>query len=181
MKKKKAQSLMVSYVILISIVMALSIGVFVWLKSAANVEPVVDCKDGTSMRLVDIKCSSSGINLTLKNSGRFNVDGIILTVSNETEFLRPTYLIPLGEEGETTSQGGSYFFSPTLKPDETFIAYYSNKTKSIIGTGGFGPEEDIEFTEIKTIQIQPFLIEKTGAVICQNALIKQNVECSLVG
>ena len=176
--KKRAQSLMLSYVILVSIVIAISIGVFTWLKYAANVEPVVNCNEGTSIRLTDINCSSSGVDLNLKNNGRFSIDGIILTVSNETGLTFPTYLVPK-KEYNAGLQAGSYFFDDKLKPDNSLIAEYSLYERRIVGEEGFGDATLVDFDEIKTIQIQPFILSETGIVVCQDAVIKQNVDCSL--
>jgi len=170
-KKRKAQSLMVSYVILISIVIALSIGVFTWLKYTANVEPPVNCKEGTSVRLVNISCSSSGVELELKNNGRFSVDGIILTVSNETELKNPTYLI--SNTAYSLLHPGSYFFTDELKPDKILSIHYKLEEIKMNGESG-----NVNFNEIKLVQIQPFILSKNGVVVCQDALFKQNVECS---
>jgi hypothetical protein len=176
---KKAQSLMISYVILVAIVIGISIGVFIWLKQIANVEPAIDCKEGTSIILTKIVCSNSGIDLYLKNNGRFNVEGIILTISNESKLTNPTYVIPLESVNAGNSAGG-FFFNEELKPDNNLIANYSIKTKKIVGTSGFGASEPIEFDEVKSIQIQPFIYDERGIIICQDALIKQEIsDCIL--
>ena len=74
MMNKKAVSLMVSYVLLVSIVIIMSVSIFVWMKSVANVEPVVDCEDGTSLIVVKTTCDNSGIQIDVKNNGkRFNI------------------------------------------------------------------------------------------------------------
>jgi hypothetical protein len=180
---KKSQSLMISYVILISIVIAISIGVFVWLKDIATVEPPINCKEGTSIILTDITCSSSGIDLNLKNNGRFSIDGIILIISDESELTNPTYLIPVNQLGESA---GSAFFEEVLKPGENVIAEYTSSTRPFVGgpTGetGFGGVEPVSFSNVKSIQIQPFIFgEKGGVVTCQDALIKQDVEGCNIG
>ena len=53
--EKKAVSLMLSYVLLISIVIALSVGVFAWIRTMAEFSPPVDCKEGTSIILEDLR------------------------------------------------------------------------------------------------------------------------------
>ena len=73
MKGKKAVSLMISYVLLIVIAIVMSIIVFSYLKTVANVKPVIDCKSGTSIFIEDYKCGQGKIKLTLKNNGLFNI------------------------------------------------------------------------------------------------------------
>ncbi len=177
MNLKKSQSLMVSYVILVAIVIALSIGVYSWLKYNINISPVVDCEEGTSVILSDIECSPSEVKLNLKNNGRFSVDGIILTVSEKEELITPTYLVPSREYNQG-NVAGSYFFDFKLNPAERVTVSYSLYERKFNGTAGFGQETKINFTEIKTVQIQPFIITDTGVVVCQDALIKQIVDCS---
>ena len=173
---------MISYVILVSIVIAISIGVFVWLKDVANVEPPINCKEGTSIILAEITCSSSGIDLNLKNNGRFSIDGIILTISNESELTNPTYLVPGSHvQGESA---GSSFFEDKLKPSENTVINYTTQTRKFVGgaTGqtGFGNKSDVTFLNVKSIQIQPVIYgDKGGLTVCQDALIRQEISgCS---
>ena len=174
-KKRKAQSLMVSYVILISIVIALSIGVFSWLKYAANIEPEINCEDGTSVILTDISCTESSITFDLKNNGRFSIEGIILTVSNSTGLARPTYLIPDQDDNQGLDPG-SYFFVDKLKPSKTTSIDYSNQERRLTGTAGYGEAITVELDKLRSVQIQPFIRSERGIVVCQNALIKQNID-----
>ena len=84
---------MVSYVLLISIALSLSIGVYIWLKSYSNITPINDCMEGTSIVLEDYSCSGGTIDLTLGNNGLFSIDGIIVQASND-EDKEPTTLLP---------------------------------------------------------------------------------------
>jgi len=170
-KQKNAQSLMLSYVILISIVIAISIGVFAWLKSAANIDPIINCDEGTSIILTNVNCSSLGIELELKNNGRFSVGGFILTVSNDSELTNPTYLVPLSRNNEGLDTG-SYLFEHKLEPGNKDIARYSFYEKKFRNDSKIR----VDFNEIKTIQIQPFIFDSTKIVLCQDALIKQNIQ-----
>ena len=52
-KNKKAVSLMLSYVLLVTITIGLAIAVFSWLRLIANIEPVVSCEDGTAILITD--------------------------------------------------------------------------------------------------------------------------------
>ena len=159
--EKKAISEIISYVILISIVLFLSTVIYIWLKTASNATPATDCKEDTSVVVSSYQCLGD-VRLSIKNNGYFNVDGIILAVGNNSQrepdvYLLSTYL--------TDSIAGHYDFIPPLAPGETREAKFITKTD----TG------DLTFN-ITLIKIQPFIIDKNEEVLCNNAVIKQNLE-----
>ncbi len=165
MKKqnKKAVSLMLSYVILISIVIALSIAVFVWLKTVSNVNPATDCNEGTSVILDDSVCNGAIINLTIKNNGRFNIAGVLVSVGNDTRKIPVTYLSAF----EETYEDGFYFFNPELSPGEKKYAVFERGNPSKIN-------------KVVIVQIQPFIIAKKKKVFCSESIIKQQIpDCNL--
>ncbi len=159
-KNKKAVSAMVSYVILISITIGLSIAVFVWLKDYANVNPKINCKEGTSILLENYSQDSDMIYLTLKNNGLFNISGIILHVGNNTKRMPIKRLMPSVSGGILN---GYYDFNPALAPssDSQVISF---------------SKSDYSYP-IKVIQIQPYIRNEKGtAIVCEDAVIKQNIE-----
>jgi len=157
---------MVSYVILISIVIGLSIGVYSWLKLIANLTPQIDCKEGTSLILESELCAPGRLELTLKNNGRFNIDGVIVSIGEIAENQPTTYPIP-GELGGILE--GHYQFLNVLKPQQSSIASFINRDKN----GNM-------ISNIKIIQLQPFILKGNQKIICQNAVIKQEInDCSI--
>lgn len=169
-KNKKGLSEMISYVLLIAIAIGISTGVFVWLKSMANVNPVVDCEEGTSVLMEDYSCRCDNQNLCLitmdiKNNGRFNVSGIILTISIDSK--EPTqYLIQKEDQKKTFA--GYQFFIPPLNPGSTQKAEFLN----IIA------KDDSVINKITSIKIQPIIYVKKSRVVCKNSIIKQQIDCS---
>lgn len=157
---------MISYVILISIAIGLSIGVYGWLKLIANPTPQIDCKEGTSLILESENCAPGRLELTLKNNGRFNISGVIISIGNNPQNQPTTY--PMPDELGGVLQG-HYQFSEPLKPPQLSTASFTNKEK--IGN----IEQIIPFTDIKVIQLQPFIMDKNQRIICQNAVIKQEI------
>jgi hypothetical protein len=86
---KKAVSLIVSYVLLISIGLSISGLVFGWLKFYVNIEDSVQCPEGVSFLIVGSKYQehspgSVSLNLTIQNKGRFNIEGYIVRINNRT-------------------------------------------------------------------------------------------------
>jgi len=167
LKNKKAVSLMISYVILIAIVIGLSAGVYAWLRIISDVSPPTDCKEGTSLILEDSKCfpSSGTATFTLKNNGRFNVDGVIIAVGDIPQNTPTTYLIPHATGGVVE---GNYIFLSPLKPGDSADAIFTDQ--------GAPPG----FNSIEIIQLQPFIISKNQKVVCLNTVIKQEIpSCSI--
>jgi hypothetical protein len=187
-QNKKAVSLMISYVLLISIVLALSIGVFSWLKIMVNVEPTIDCKDDTSLVILDYKCNPSpetsepfttkNLELNLKNNGRFNIDGVIVTVS-PTDSTPTNYLAPDKIGGQ---MNGHYYFPTPLEPQqEKTISFINNNYTE-------GTLKPMNFNNIEKIELQPFIItggDKFERIVCQNAVkrisIPTNEDCTIIG
>ena len=174
-KNKSGISLMLSYVLLISIAVSLSIAVYAWMKLASNIAAPADCKEGTSAILSDISCDpdEGKVTLILKNNGYFNIEGIILAVGDETDKAPAAYLKPEMEMEIPEYSPGNYFFdvSSPLKPGETKTVTFFNIEKVN------GIDQPVGFNEIKVIQIQPFIrYKEREKIICKNAIIQQDIE-----
>ena len=168
-KNKKAVSLMLSYVILISIAVIMSITVFAWLKLIANIEPVKSCDESTSIIINDYVCKDNNtFILTVKNNGRFSVDGFILTVGNTTKRVPTTRLIPL----ESISKEGYLLFDPSLKPGELNQTIFTNTARK--KDGGIGK---VDFNFIRNLRIQSYIIDEESRekIFCSN-IINQDIE-----
>ena len=159
LKETKGVSLMVSYVLLISIAIALSISVYAWLRYEANVEPLPDCEDDTSMIILDHDCTGNKLQLTLKNNGFFTIDGFIIQTGNNTERLPIDRLSPFPGEGGAGSGAGYYVFKSEFGPGNTTVTNFTMELNR----------------DVRVIHIQPFLLSERGEkVICTKALIKEH-------
>jgi hypothetical protein len=170
MKKKMNKigvSEMLSYVLLIAIAIAVSVGVYAWISTMTNTNPSPDCKDETSLILYEYRCDETGIELTLRNNGRFNINGIILTVTNDSQRNPEYYLM---KEGDANIQrAGEFIFMTPLKPGEDVSAKYSNL---LAGSK--------TLNKIELVQIQPFITGKKTKILCKNAIIKESLQnCNL--
>jgi len=165
-QNKKAVSLMLSYVILISIIIALSVGVYAFMKIIINsAEESTDCKEGTSVIIEDYNCDyEENLELKIRNDGRFNVDGIIVSVGNNPKEMPITYLMPQISGGVLE---GHYQFSETLKPGELLSADFSNKNLE----GNL-----VNLEDIRILQFQPFINYKDEKIYCTKSSIKQDIE-----
>jgi hypothetical protein len=169
MKNKKAISEMISYVILVAMVLGLSIGVFVWLKSISNFSAPADCNEGTSMILQESLCQGNTLNLTIKNNGRFNISGVLVSVGNDTDKVPTIYFEPNNPtvgSGGSTSLAGYFFFVNELKPEDTTTAVFYDTYNTMV---------------LKNIQIQPFIYSNKKRIFCTSSIIKQTIpDCSII-
>lgn len=167
---KTGVSEIVSYVLLISIVIGISIGVYAWMKVYAVNPNTVDCKEGTSITLQDYECSTSpspSITLTIRNNGRFNITGVIVAVANSSK-REPEHYLNLSDSSTWSYlQAGYAFFSNPLRPGEEQTVEFSNKIKT--GT----------IKSITSIKIQPFIIDTRNnrifKILCSKSIISQKI------
>lgn len=82
---KKAISEIISYVLLVVLAVGLATATYFWLLEQTNVIPEDICPEGVSITVENYTCSDGKIDLTLKNSGRFNVAGVRIKKINNTE------------------------------------------------------------------------------------------------
>ena len=179
---KKAVSLMISYVLLVTIAIIMSIIVFTYLKTIANVEPVIDCKEGTSITIEDYICDvvKGEISLIIKNNGRFNVDGFIATFGGN-ELREPTTKLILAMDQQnvlfTLDSRLPPFDPPTfndaLIPGETIEVNFSNKEKKADGSS-----QVVDFNFLWNLRVQPFIVDKETKlrVACGGKINKQDIE-----
>lgn len=167
---KKAVSLMISYVLLIVIAIVMSIIVFSYLKTVANVKPVIDCKSGTSIFIEDYKCGQGEIKLTLKNNGLFNIDGFISYFGSDSG---KEPIIKLVSFDKVKINNKNYYqFENQLKPERKIIVNFSSLERKSDGTTA-----PISFNYLSKVKIQPFIIDKESNLIvpCGESVIKQNL------
>jgi hypothetical protein len=156
-KRKKALSEMLSYVILISIGITLAVGVFVWLRALANIEPVIDCKQDSSLIIENYSCTSTRLTLVVKNNGFFNLSGFVLTVGNNSAKF-PTTSLTATDPQLFNFGAGTYLFNNPLAPDTSTSANFD--------------KDGI----IKVARIQPFILDKKNTkIMCANKDIKQEI------
>ncbi len=133
-KDKSALSNMVGYVLLISITVGLSILVYNWLRFYVGEGDVDKCSEGVNIIIKSYECYSSNefgsgrLAVTLKNKGRFTIDGYILRVHDRpgVDFgfyvfdENGTTVVP-GEEYEKTYEFSDYSFDGYNLSTVTFV------------------------------------------------------------
>jgi len=151
---KNAVSTIVAYVLLISITVSLSVMVFNWLRFYVGEKEIAQCPDAVDVIIENYDCVSGGngfLNITLKNKGRFSVDGYVLRVNDKANAEFGFYV--LNKTGSSFSPGerveGVYFFNKS----------YGGK----------------KFTALTLVEVQPFLMK--GEKINCKSYAYQKIKC----
>jgi len=173
---KRGVSVVIGYVLLIAISIVMSILVYAWLKNYVPSE-TAQCPDETSIFIRDVAytCTpgSETLNITLKNNGKFSVNGYFIRVSNvsDSDALAATDISSRIKFGGNIS-GNSIVFSNLiynyLTPDEP-----ANVRFSSFDVSGYG--------RLYKIEIIPTRIQEEGSkkklVSCSNSKIEEVLTC----
>lgn len=163
---KKGLSEVVGYVLLIAVAISMSVIVYYFINSYVPKQATSDCPSSTSMIISNYKCDPNNkeINLSLQNKGLFDIDGIIIRISN----LSDGDGIPAKElsynNGSATIKTSTIYFDNladlTLHPSDIFVKIYNYQSHN----------------NINKIQIIPFKFYKGESLLCGDAQILQRIE-----
>jgi hypothetical protein len=153
-RNRRGISLILSYALLISITVALSIGVYSWLRFYVSPGDDVDCPDGVKLSIQSYECLYNGFNLVVKNKGTHILGGFRLAVHDRPGAELALYVID--EEGVD------------LAPGEDFDYNYNYSS--------YGEKE---ITGITLIEVSPFLVKNNKKVLCENEVTAREVSCSV--
>lgn len=160
-RKKKGVSLMVGYVLLVTLAVVMGIIAYNWMKTYTP-RSATECPDGVSILIKNYSCQNNMFNLTLKNNGRFNISGYLIKVGNSTEPVAIRDISRNVTSGEIFANGIIVYLSTQLKPGEEKKSQFNLSTLNIDG--------------INMIEIIPARLErqknKERIVICTNSLLK---------
>lgn len=79
---KRGVSVMIGYILLISIAIVMGVIVYQTLKTYVPSD-IPDCPDDTSVFIQSYSCDNTWLNISIKNNGKFDVGGFFIHVSNE--------------------------------------------------------------------------------------------------
>jgi hypothetical protein len=168
---KKAISLMLSYVLLISMVIVTSAAVYLWMKDVmTGSSSISDCEEETSLILENYICDNATnlISFNFKNNGRFNVNGVVIKISNETDRY-PVIILKKDnyDSVDMVARQGKFVFDNPLKPEDSIFLKLKNQDV-----------KDNTISTIKRISMQPFITdEKTKEIIlCTQLKIEQEID-----
>jgi len=146
---KKGVSTIIAYVLLISITISLSVMVFNWLKFYVSDEKIAQCPDAVNVIVEDYNC----VNITLKNKGRFSVDGYTLRVNDKPNAKFGFYTL--------NKTGSSFAPGKEVSMSYSFDKSYGGK----------------RFANLTLVEVQPFLMK--GKKVNCRSYTRQNIFCHL--
>jgi hypothetical protein len=169
---KQGVSVMIEYVLLVTVAIIMGALVYAWIKSYVPTETLA-CPDGVSMAVSDFKydCANS-LNITIKNTGRFSLAGYFIRAANSSG--QDLAAIDLGSALNSNfggySVGSEILFHQeggnSLLPDNSI----SQTFQIPAGTG------KIYFIELTAARYQT-QDNKDRFVTCSDSTIKQEFIC----
>lgn len=158
---KRAISLIVSYVLLISIGLSIAGLVYGWLKFYVNIEESVKCPDGVSFVIMNSSYSQPSIlggsapsltfNLTIQNRGRFDIAGYVIRINNRT--------------GATV---GTFELNRTNQ-----VLHPGNESKHLF-------DSDIlnKYNKICFVEVQAFVKDEKGQIVPCSTVSTRQLDCA---
>jgi hypothetical protein len=169
-KSKKAVSVIIGYVLLVSFAVVIGLIVFQWMKTYVPQEDL-NCPDGVSIFIENYTCSGNSLEITLKNNGKFSIGGYFIYATNSPEQELAT--IDLSKNNtKSSSRIGNVIKLGAMTPRNAFEANNESVEKYDI-TG---------ITKIYSIEILPvrWQTEKNRNILvsCKDVEIKETIECN---
>ena len=170
---RKGVSLMVGYVLLITLAIVMGIVAYNWMKTYLPRDSA-ECSDGVSVFIKDYACSADQLTLTLKNNGRFDIAGYLIRVGNTTEVVATRNLTGNRRNltsGEIIANGAIIYFGGQnfLKPEGERISIFNN----LININGINL---IEITPVRLQQEE----NREKLMICTKSILKDALSsCNL--
>ena len=168
---KKGMSVVIGYVLLVTFGIIMGGIVYTYLKSYVPSE-IDKCPDGVSLFVKDFTCVNNQLNLTIKNNGKFNLQGYFIHATNNSNQTLAT--INLAKyfnallSGDGVSNNASIYFK--TDPNEDF------------SPGDIANEIFSNVPAIYSIELTPVRIQKIGGterlVSCGSAKISEVLTCS---
>jgi FlaG/FlaF family flagellin (archaellin) len=173
-KNCRGISMIVGYILLIAISIVMSVLVYNWIKTYVPKDSI-ECSQGTSIfiKSIDYDCTKSILNITLKNNGKFSINGFFIHVTNKSSEELATIDISSklldGGVISATSVVFSEIVENALTPDEP-----TNVKTVSFNVSGYGTLYKIEIipTRIQVID------DKKRSVSCSNAKSEEALTCS---
>lgn len=168
---RKGISVIVSYVILISIAIALSIMVYAWLRFYVEPGNSVQCPDSISLIIKDYSCVMDNglhvgeLDVSVQNKGLFNISGFTFKFSERDGAEIATQSGDLIWDGNPGDIDGIDVLNDGfgLSPGEEVVLNYSFNSYSV--------------DDITLIQLQPFVEDSNGERVYCDRVASQSVVC----
>ena len=155
--KKKAVSLMVSYVLLVVIGIAISVFVYAYLKYYLP-ENRKECEVDTRVIISNVSCiaSASDIRVDIENRGLFNISGVFVRFDTAS-----------GRAVKKQLNNGDEFLGIPIAPGESRALNFDDVSGII----------DLDVSTPYEIEIEPAILDEGFLIPCKNSIATYPVTC----
>ncbi|MBU2562122.1 MAG: hypothetical protein KKF68_00475 [Nanoarchaeota archaeon] len=165
-KNKKAVSIMIGYVLLITIAIIMSVVIYQWMRSYVP-KDILTCPEEVSIYIKNLECSGTQLNLTLRNNGQFNIAGYFIHATKKPDQELATLDLSQSVVETNQIQGNAIIFDylslNSLKPNQEKTNY-------------FNLNDTIYSLEITPVRYQGEE-NKMRLVNCGNSKVKESIIC----
>jgi hypothetical protein len=173
-KNKKAVSVMVGYVLLITIGLIMGVIAYNYLKTYVP-KDLPTCPKGVSIFVEDYTCEGGQLNITIQNKGKFNIVGYNIYASDDINKKIATINLATNFTGSLDTNArlieDSYIIFMQTEGEENTLIPMQDKLHY------FNISSDIEF-----LQITPLRFQEEGnhirLVSCEDASIREEIVCT---
>ncbi len=160
---KSAESVMIGYVVLIAIAIALSTGVFIYLKLYLPSDKP-ECYQDIDLVIDSATCTVgqgiSNVNIEFTNKGLFSIDSAYIKIGDADRIFRTTLNDP--DADRMSSSCNNLGSDINLKPGAKFCKTYVYSSAP---------------TEIQEISVEPLLWIENIPVLCPEAIVRKKINC----
>ena len=166
---KKAVSVIMGYVLLVSFVVIMGVIVYQWMRTYVP-QDEINCPDGVSLFIEDYNCTANRLSIDLRNNGKFNVGGYFIYATNSpnqelaTIDISRNHTDSLSRLAPTGIKLGGLEAGNSMKPDEKETEFF-NITGIIIYS--------IEIVPIRWQEEN----NRNRLVSCKDAKIIETINC----
>ncbi|MFA5061457.1 MAG: hypothetical protein WC494_04045 [Candidatus Pacearchaeota archaeon] len=152
---------LIAYVLLITLTISISVLVYGWLKLYVAPGQESDCPEGVNLIISNYRCSPGNLEVTIKNKGRFTIDGFYVRVHNisNPEFGLYT-LHSIAANGAEISPGEEFNYT-----------YNSIKGNPPVDLSNLG--------EVTLIEVQPMIGTETNMILCSDYTSLKIEDCDI--
>lgn len=154
-RNKKGISELISYVLLVSLAVTLSIAVYAWFSFYVKQSKIPLCPEGVSLVINNYNCSDQVLNIEIKNKGLFNVDGFYLRANNRS-IGNPNFLLLRNRYTTPLTPGNNSIHSVNY----SFLVGFVGGVKA----------------SLREIEIEPYRIYWNTTVFCDKSIIRQRLD-----
>lgn len=179
---KKGASVIIGYVLLVTLGLVMSGIAYNYLKTYVPQE-IIDCPADASLFIQEWDCNGDILNITIKNNGKFNLDGFFIhSADNAKDEIATDNLIYIfdGDSSDNALVQDSLKYIRISMGKPNYLK--PGKTNSYWFDFGITPSSGNTIAHSKIIEITPTILKFDNGyselALCSNAKIRQTIECT---